>query len=66
MAEFTAHDGEVFLRGVYTPADQAERQLAVYRRSAAAGDWWSPFAAELAADLEAAMRAAQRQHRKVA
>lgn len=47
---FTAHDGEVFHRGIHRSADECERLLTIFR-----ADPWLP---DLAVELADAMRAA--------
>jgi hypothetical protein len=54
----TIRDGYVCWRGIAKTPDEASRLLAVFRQSAKAGDWWSPYARDHAEALEAAMREA--------
>jgi hypothetical protein len=58
MAKFTTSEGRVYRDGIFQTAETSECLLAVLRRDALAGDWWAPFAAELAGELETAIRAA--------
>lgn len=55
---FTADAGRVFYRGVYRDPEDAALLLAQFRRKGLAGDWFNPFAAAFADQLEAAMQAA--------
>lgn len=62
-SDYTARDGKVFIRGIFHTEPECVRLLATFRLSESAGDWFSPFAKDLAAQLEAAMAdAAWQQH----
>lgn len=59
MADYTAHDGMVFIRGIFHTPESCERLLAIYRREAAdPRDWFRHEAAALADELAEAMRQA--------
>lgn len=55
MKTYTAHNGEVFSRGVHRDRDLCDLLLAAYLKDVAVGDWWSPHAQRLADELRAAM-----------
>lgn len=62
-AKFAFHDGHLWRLNSssgWQTCDDLEplNLLRLYRKDAAADDWWAPFAAVYAADLEAAMREA--------
>lgn len=54
---FTAREGKVFQRGTYVP--EPSRRLALFEAAAEVGDWFSPFAAQYAADLRDAISVAE-------